>query len=285
MEGVEAAEAAVQAKMPAKSRARWLGVLLPSLLILLFFVVPSWSLLGKANLFGYAICHQLPERSFHLGGAQLPLCARCSGTFLAALLGLGALGLAGRSRFAGMPPARVLAAIPLFLLVWGVDGLNSFASFFPHAPQLYAPSNLLRLITGALAGVAVSLLLHLVLSMLLWRQPDRRPFISGLKELALLLLLTAGMIVIVYAEWPFMLYPLALLEALGVWVMLTGINVALFVLILQRENTLERASEALPYLLWGAACALMEVGVIALARAWLTQLLPTVLTILFQVRA
>ena len=175
--------------------------------------------------------------------------------------------------------------IPLFLLAWGVDGLNSFASFFPNAPQLYAPNNLLRLITGMLAGVAVSLLLHLVLSMLLWRQPDPRPFVGDLRELALLLLLAAGVVAIVYAQWPFMLYPLALLEALGVWVMLTGINVALFVIILRRENSLERASEALPYLLWGAACALVEVGVIALARAWLTSQLPTVLTILFQVRA
>lgn len=171
--GAAAAEGAALANMPPKRRMFWLGLILPSLLILGFFVIPTWPILGKANLFGYAVCHQLPERSFHLGGAQLPLCARCSGTFLGALLGLATLWLAGRGRASGLPPARVLVVIPLFLLAWGVDGLNSFASFFPNAPQLYAPNNLLRLITGMLAGVAVSLLLHLVLSMLLWRQPDR----------------------------------------------------------------------------------------------------------------
>ncbi len=28
---------------------------------------------------GALICHQRPERSFHLWGAQLPVCARCAG--------------------------------------------------------------------------------------------------------------------------------------------------------------------------------------------------------------
>jgi uncharacterized membrane protein len=30
---------------------------------------------------GGLICHQLPERSFHLVGAQLPVCARCLGLY------------------------------------------------------------------------------------------------------------------------------------------------------------------------------------------------------------
>jgi uncharacterized membrane protein len=36
---------------------------------------------------GAFICHQLPDRSFHLQGAQLPVCARCL-----ALYGGGAVG-------------------------------------------------------------------------------------------------------------------------------------------------------------------------------------------------
>ena len=31
--------------------------------------------------FGGFICHQLPERSFELWGAQLPVCARCAGIY------------------------------------------------------------------------------------------------------------------------------------------------------------------------------------------------------------
>lgn len=35
---------------------------------------------------GGLVCHQLPERSFHLWAAQLPVCARCTGLYLGAAL-------------------------------------------------------------------------------------------------------------------------------------------------------------------------------------------------------
>ena len=33
---------------------------------------------------GHVVCHQLPARSFHLWGAQLPVCARCTGIYAGA---------------------------------------------------------------------------------------------------------------------------------------------------------------------------------------------------------
>jgi uncharacterized membrane protein len=33
---------------------------------------------------GSAICHQLPERSFHLWSQQMPVCARCTGIYVGA---------------------------------------------------------------------------------------------------------------------------------------------------------------------------------------------------------
>src|SRR5260221_7816536 len=54
--------------------------------------------LAPAKLFAFAVygmgsvlCHQRPERSFHLWGVQLPVCARCVGVYAgAALLALAA---------------------------------------------------------------------------------------------------------------------------------------------------------------------------------------------------
>lgn len=37
---------------------------------------------------GALVCHQKPERSFHLWTAQLPVCARCTGIYVGAVLGL-----------------------------------------------------------------------------------------------------------------------------------------------------------------------------------------------------
>ena len=50
---------------------------------------------------GGLICHQLPERSFHLWSAQMPVCARCTGIYiggaLAAIIApIGAAPLKGR---------------------------------------------------------------------------------------------------------------------------------------------------------------------------------------------
>lgn len=50
--------------------------------------------LGGAHLsaaaygFGALVCHQRADRSFHLAGAQLPVCARCTGLYLSASLGI-----------------------------------------------------------------------------------------------------------------------------------------------------------------------------------------------------
>lgn len=37
---------------------------------------------------GSLVCHQRAERSFHLAGVQLPVCARCFGLYLAGAMGL-----------------------------------------------------------------------------------------------------------------------------------------------------------------------------------------------------
>ena len=77
------------------------------------------------------ICHQLPERSFHLEGVQLPVCARCFGLYGGSAFGsvIGASAGARRrfahGRMALAQSARwkwtVIAAIPTlatFTLEW-----------------------------------------------------------------------------------------------------------------------------------------------------------------------
>ena len=44
--------------------------------------------LGKLDAIGYAVCHRIDARSFHIGDRQLPLCARCTGEFYAAGIAL-----------------------------------------------------------------------------------------------------------------------------------------------------------------------------------------------------
>ena len=82
---------------------------------------------GVVYLAGALICHQLPDRSFHLHGAQLPVCARCFGLYFGAALGsvIAATTIAGGALATRKTAwiATAVAAVPTavtFLLEWGI---------------------------------------------------------------------------------------------------------------------------------------------------------------------
>ncbi len=79
------------------------------------FLTPS-GLMGKAQAVGYAVCHQIDHRSFHFFGYTFPLCARCSGTFLGAMLGLFYQSTFGRK--GKMPKPIVLVLFGLMAVSW-----------------------------------------------------------------------------------------------------------------------------------------------------------------------
>lgn len=66
------------------------------------------------------ICHQRPERSFHLAGVQLPVCARCTGLYMSgAVAALAACG-GWRRRVAAPRATRIafaMAAVPTALTI------------------------------------------------------------------------------------------------------------------------------------------------------------------------
>jgi len=64
---------------------------------------------------GALVCHQLPARSFHVWGAQMPVCARCTGIYFGAALG----AVIALARLAEVPWVRtrpqsiaVIAVVP-----------------------------------------------------------------------------------------------------------------------------------------------------------------------------
>ncbi|MCC6190773.1 MAG: DUF2085 domain-containing protein [Anaerolineales bacterium] len=253
--------------LPASSRALpWLvlGVTLVALLSWLWTTPPG--LLGKADAVGYAICHRLDLRSFHLGDRQLPLCARCTGTYLGVVLSFGVLAALGRGRAGGVPRGRVLFALLGFIGLMGLDGLNSYLTLFPGLPHLYEPNNTLRLITGALNGLALAGLMFPVLNQTLWRDWQDRPVIGSLRQLLLLVLLAGGVVALVLTEAPVVLYPLALLSAAGVLVILVSLNTTILLIVTRRENRASAWPGALLPLLAGFALAIIQIGVVDAAR-------------------
>jgi uncharacterized membrane protein len=97
---------------------------------------------------GGVICHQLPERSFHWHGAQLAVCARCTGLYLGACASAIVAPLPPRlsARWAS-PPARIAwmlgaAAVPMAI------------TLAAEWTGLWVPSPVMRAVTGVLVGAA-----------------------------------------------------------------------------------------------------------------------------------
>jgi len=235
-------------------------------------VLVSWllntpeGLLGKADAVGYAICHRIGSRSFYIGGRPLPLCARCTGIYLGALLGMGALALLGRTRAGGLPRRGVLVVLFGFVAVMGVDGVNSYLTFFPNLPHLYEPQNWLRLTTGMLDGITMGALILPVLNQTLWKDWEDRPALANFRELGLLVLLGALLVGLVLTENPAILYPLALLSSAGVVVLLTAIFTTILLVVTRRANRAEGWRGAALPLLAGFTLALLQIGVIDAVR-------------------
>jgi len=262
----------VSGSRPASRRA-WIFIAASLVVIGAWVVVMPGGVFGHADLVGYAVCHRIPARSFFIGGRQLPLCARCSGTFLGVLTGLVTMYAMGRRRAANLPSTLVLVVLILFVVAWGLDGVNSYLTFFPGAPHLYEPRNWLRLTTGTLEGIALASVVLPVFNQTMWADAVDEHSVRDVRELGLMVLSGVAVIGIVLAEPPMLLYPLAVLSSGGVLWVLTLINSLLATIAARRENRAATWWGAAPLLLVGLAMALLELSAIDLARVYLTRAL------------
>ncbi len=224
--------------------------------------------LGKADALGYAVCHRIDSRSFFLGERQTPLCARCSGMFLGMFIGLvfqARLGKRGQ-----LPPLKISIPLSVFLLTFAVDGLNSYLHFFPSAPTLYTPSNWLRLATGTGLGILVAVVLLPIFHQAMWQDTEDRPALETWPQAGALLGIAALAGFVMYTQNPLVLYPLAVVSAFTILIVLTLCYTLLWVVVVRRENTFTDWKSAWTPLLAGFLTALLQVGLIDMVRYNLT---------------
>jgi len=202
-----------------------------------------------------------------VGGRALPLCARCSGTYLGALAGLAVLAMRGRGRASKLPEPKYLAMFGVFLAAWALDGFNSLLTFFPGAPYLYEPHNPLRLVTGILEGLAIAALLLPAFNLSLWPELAPSPSIGCWQDIAWMVMGGALVAGAVASGLPFLLYPLAILSGLAVVMMLGTVNSIFVLLALRRNDPMTGWKQALPPLLLGLTLAMFELAAVGMARA------------------
>lgn len=257
--------------------SRWLVPLAAVLAVAAWLYIAPPGFLGKADAIGYAVCHRIDERSFHVFGRQLPLCARCTGEFNAAAVGLIFQGLIAGKRMR-LPRRGIIAVMVFFFLAFAVDGSNSYlyllkqdmpGGSLDQIPNLYIPNNTLRLFTGSGMGIALAAIMYPIVNQTLWRQPEDRPALEwkGFAGLAGIVLV---MDLLVLTGSPVILYPIALLSVLGVLGLLTMVFSIVWIILMRLENSFE----ALPALwlpaLAGLTLTLLLITGIDLFRLQLT---------------
>jgi uncharacterized membrane protein len=249
-----------------------IAVLALAVIVFLLLGAPH-GLMDKADRAAYAVCHRIPERSFWIAGRPLPLCARCSGTYLGTLSALAVLTLRRRGRASRLPAPRYLGVFAFFMLVWAVDGFNSFLTLFPGLSHLYEPRNILRLVTGALEGLALGALLLAAWNATVWAEPDDTPSVESWRDLAWMLTGGAMVIVLVTRPWEPLLMPLALLSSAAIVGLVATVNTMLVLMLWGREEQFHRLREAAAPIVAGLALSMGELALVGMGRsaleAWL----------------
>ncbi len=225
-------------------------------------------LLAGMHGVGYAVCHQITVRTYVFGDRVMPLCARCSGQYLGAVAGFVMAFVWRRPRASKMPSRGILVLLVLFLAAWALDGINSYIFLLTQTPLLYTPQNVLRLSTGMLQGIAVSMLFLPFFNQVFWRRPDPRPVLRRWRDLATLLLLAAVLVLAVHSTWLPLFFPLALASTLGVMLLLSLVGILFTAMLLRAENASLTWEDFLRFLLPGMAFAIAIILTIGALRAW-----------------
>lgn len=269
----------VMEKASAQPRFTTLARLfVPFAAVLVFAVWFSFAppgLLGKADAVGYAICHRIGERSFHIGGRQLPLCARCTGEFYTAAISLLFFAIVSPKK-SEMPGWKLGAPLLLFFVAFGIDGSNSFLYLLKQTsgalqsiPNLYIPNNTLRLFTGSGMGIALASILYPAFNQSIWKHADAsRPL--DWKKLGVLVAIIFLIDLAVLTESPVILYPIAILSVLGVLALLIIVFSMVWILIMQQENEFTALRQMWMPFLAGTTLAFLMITVIDLLRFQLT---------------
>lgn len=137
------------AAMNLQARKVWLvGLAVAAFWAFLILVDPIAKSYGltpvSSALYGFHsfICHQMPERSFHLMGEQLGVCSRCTGVYFGILAGFAMCPLWRR-----LDNIEPISRIWLFLSLVPI-GIDWSLTFFGY----WENTHLSRFLTGMILG-------------------------------------------------------------------------------------------------------------------------------------
>jgi uncharacterized membrane protein len=236
----------LQENGPARrSLVRWLVPAAALLALAAWIYLAPPGFMGKLDAIGYAVCHRIDSHSLHIGSLQMPLCARCTGEFNAAAIGLLFQGMLSprKSRF---PKRGLLAVLAVLFAAFAFDGANSYLALmtsvspaaFANFPSLYATTNVTRVLTGSGMGLAMAAVLYPMYNQSVWRDPRPEPALDCRRTGALVAILLL-MDFAVLTESPLVLYPVAVISIMGVLALLCLVFSVVWIMIMRQDNAFD----------------------------------------------
>ncbi len=150
---------------------------------------------------GYAICHQLPERTIFFGERGLPVCARDTGLFSGFFLVFLVVIFPWRKEQGGLPSNSLKVLVILALLFLTGDVLTTSLGW-------RQTNNFIRLTSGLLAGGGLALIAGPFFNRIAWGAPCEKRAI-GKKVQLVLLALTMSSPLVLFLVHPQQLFRLA----------------------------------------------------------------------------
>jgi hypothetical protein len=160
-----------------------------------------------------------------------------------------------------------------------LDGFNSLLLDL-GAPHLYQPQNMLRLLSGLGAGVAMVAFITPVTNGLLWRREDARPSFRSFAQVAVVVPLLLLAFLAVGSQTAWLLYPIAILSSLGLILALSLVNLVFLISFSPLIGRFERLRQTFPVFTLAVTLAMIELAALfklklAVLHALALQLPPT----------
>jgi len=142
-----------------------------------------------ADITGFSVCHQLPERSMLLGHIYMPVCCRCSGIYMGFFVSILLLFLIFRKRQSDMPPLYIIILSCVFIAATFADGLLSYLG-------IYGSNNIIRLVTGYLSGSGIAVIIYPIFVFQYFRSLEKGKIFEKFQNYIFFIIITAGAIII-----------------------------------------------------------------------------------------
>jgi uncharacterized membrane protein len=252
-----------------KLPVRWMVAIAALSVIIPWLLYTPAGLTGKADAIGYAICHQIPARSFQINGRPISLCARCTGMYVGVFVGLVYQLVIARRR-SEWPDKFKLAVFAILFLAFAVDGSNSAFALFFGKGLLYETTNLTRLITGTGMGLTMAGMVLPAFNQTLYQAYDPQTYFHTWRAFGGYLFAGAVSAALILTQANFILRTFSYIGVIGVVVILTMLYTMVGMTIFGKENSLSGWRSAVPWLLGGLTFAFLHLGAIDLVRFMLT---------------